>query len=96
MPQVCTMGRKIGVKIRTAGVGSIKQPTTRSTIFMINKMMYLLLVNESKDAAIVPGRRVLVITYPIIPDTHTKYSITAVVFTLFQMILGKSLIVILR
>ena len=39
MPQVCTMGRKMGVKISTAGVGSMKQPTTSRITFMISRMM---------------------------------------------------------
>ena len=55
MPQVCTMGRKIGVKISTAGVGSIKQPITSRTMFMISRMTYLLLVRPSRAFATSAG-----------------------------------------
>ena len=42
IPKDLTTGRKIGVKIKTAGVMSIKTPTKRRSKFMIIRMTTLL------------------------------------------------------
>ena len=53
MPKVIATGRKIGVKIRTAGVISIKVPTISKIIFIIRKMtMGLLTLSNSVEVNI--------------------------------------------
>ena len=55
MPQVCTMGRKMGVKISTAGTGSMKQPTISRMTFMISRIRYLLVVTPRMASATSAG-----------------------------------------
>ena len=51
MPSFTTTGRKMGVKIRTAGVMSMKVPTIRSSILMMRKMT-ILLSDSDRSAAL--------------------------------------------
>ena len=55
MPKLWQMGRKIGVKISTAGVGSIKVPTTRRITFISSRITYLLLLRDSMALAMAVG-----------------------------------------
>ena len=55
MPRFLTTGRKMGVKIRTAGVMSINVPTVSNIRFMISRIATLLLVKPSKKALIFCG-----------------------------------------
>ena len=52
MPRRSTTGRKIGVKMSTAGVMSMNVPTKRRITLMISRMMYLLLVKPRRAAEI--------------------------------------------
>ncbi len=55
IPSDVQIGRKIGVKINTAGVGSIKVPTNNNTKLMISKIKNGLSVSDNKESAIIPG-----------------------------------------
>ena len=48
IPKSVTMGRKIGVKISTAGVASIKTPTANKMTLIIKRMMILLSLTDNK------------------------------------------------
>ena len=52
MPKVFTIGRNKGVKIRIAGVTSIKVPAISRITFIIRRMMIGLLVRPSSAAEI--------------------------------------------
>ena len=49
------MGRKIGVKIRMAGVISMNMPITSRMMFISRKMMYLLLVRLIRPLEMAAG-----------------------------------------
>ena len=66
------MGRNSGVKIRIAGVTSIKVPDTSRMTFMIRRMMYLLLVRPSSRAATASGICRNAMTQPRMLDTPTR------------------------
>ena len=55
IPSLVAIGRKIGVKIRMAGVISINIPTTRRMIFMSKKITYLLEVSPMSPEEIAWG-----------------------------------------
>lgn len=52
IPRAVTTGRKIGVKMSTAGVKSIKTPTTNSIMFIIRSTIIVL--------SLIPKRRLLI------------------------------------
>ena len=55
MPKFMAMGRKIGVKIRMAGVMSMNMPMTSRMMFMSRKMMYLLSVRLIRPLEMAAG-----------------------------------------
>ena len=55
MPKLVAMGRKIGVKIRMAGVISMNMPITSRMMFISRKMMYLLLVRLIRPLEMAAG-----------------------------------------
>ena len=55
IPRLCAIGRKIGVKIRIAGVMSMNIPTTMRMMFISRKMMYLLLVRLIRPLEMAAG-----------------------------------------
>ena len=55
MPNSRMIGRKIGVKIRTAGVMSMKAPTTSRSRLMKSRMTTVLEDRDSSQALTVPG-----------------------------------------
>ena len=55
IPRLLTTGRKIGVKIKTAGVISIKVPTARRMRFIISSIITLLAVSPSRKALMFCG-----------------------------------------
>ena len=55
MPKLWQMGRNSGVKMRMAGVTSMKVPDTSRITFMMSRMMYLLLVRLSRLPPQHPG-----------------------------------------
>ena len=48
IPKEVTMGRKIGVKMSTAGVASINIPTTSRITFIIKRIMTLLSLTDKR------------------------------------------------
>ena len=96
MPKLKAIGKKIGVNISTAGVGSINVPTINKTMFMISKMTNRLSVAASNASAIIPGIFVNAITQDIIELTPIKKITIAVVLVDSKNILGKSLTLIVR
>ena len=55
MPSLIATGKKIGVKINTAGAGSITQPTNNMMIIMPNRMIVGLSEKFRREAAIMLG-----------------------------------------
>ena len=55
MPKLVAMGRKIGVKIRMAGVMSMNMPMTSRMMFMSRKMMYLFSVRLIRPLEMAAG-----------------------------------------
>ena len=49
IPRLCAMGKKIGVKIRTAGVISIKIPTSSKIKLISSKIKIGLSVSDSNE-----------------------------------------------
>ena len=84
------MGRKIGVKIRHAGVISIKVPTISSRILIINRMTYRLLLIPSIASETAPGIPVKAITQLIMLDTPIRKMIIPVIYALSRKISGSS------
>ena len=55
IPKEVTMGRKIGVKISTAGVASINIPTANRITLIINRIMILLSLTDNRASLISCG-----------------------------------------
>ena len=96
IPKDWTTGRKIGVKIRTAGVMSMKQPTTSSTRLMMSRMTYLLLETLISALPMALGRPVKLMTKLMTLEPAIRNIMTAVVSQASSRILGRSLILMLR
>ena len=89
------IGRKIGVKIKIAGVGSIKVPTNKSTTLMIKRVITLLFVNVNIALEIIVGIYVYAIIQDMIEDTPIRNTMITVVLAESRMILGRSFALIL-
>ena len=72
MPKLWQMGRNSGVKIRMAGVTSMKVPDTSRITFMISRITYLLLVRLSRAAATASGICRKAMTQPRMLETPTR------------------------
>ena len=90
------IGKKIGVKIRTAGVISIKIPIINKRILMINKMVIKLSEILISRSLIIYGISALVIIQDIETDTPTRKSTIDVVITASKIIRGRSFNLISR
>ncbi len=55
IPNSITTGRKMGVKINTAGVMSMKVPTNSRTTLMIRRMIILLSVRPTRNELMLCG-----------------------------------------
>lgn len=88
------IGRKIGVKIRIAGVGSMKVPTNSRMILINRKMMILLLVIPRTAAATISGIPVNAIAQDMIEESPIMKVMVPVIFADSSTILGISLILI--
>ena len=71
------MGRKMGVKIRQAGVMSMKVPMINSRILMINRITYLLSLIPSMASDTALGMPVNAITQLMMLDTPIRKMICA-------------------
>src|SRR5690554_7404703 len=89
---VVTMGRKMGVKINTAGVISIKMPTNNSMRLIISRMTKGLDETERSPSLTVCG----IFSKDITQDKPMEVAISSitmpVVLTVFTKIDGKSFI----
>ena len=91
MPRLWAIGRKIGVKIRIAGVMSINIPTTIKIIFIRRRITYLFV--EMEIAAGIPE---YAITKDIAEDAEIRNRIIPLVQALLTRIFIKDFTVILR
>ena len=90
IPRVWQMGRKIGVKIRQAGVISIKVPTIRRRILMIKRITYRLSLIPSIASDTAVGMPVNAITQLMMLDTPIRKMIIPVISALSRKIFGSS------
>ena len=93
MPRLCAIGRKIGVKIRIAGVISINIPTTIKITFISKKITILFV-----DTAIIPeliaaGMPEYAITKDIAEEAEIKNRIMPLVHALLTSIFIKDFMV---
>lgn len=91
MPMLVTIGRKMGVKINTAGVMSIKVPTSSKIKFIISKMTIGLLKFPSRFSEISSGTLLKANSHDRAIEVHIKNMTMAVVFALESMISGNFL-----
>ena len=94
IPSAVHTGRKIGVKIRQAGVISINVPTIRRIILIRNKITNLLLLTESSAVDTSSGILVNAITHDMMLDTPIRKMMIPVISALSRRIFGSSLILI--
>ena len=72
MPKLVAMGRKIGVKIRMAGVMSMNMPMTSRMMFMSRKMMYLLSVRLIRPLEMAAGMPEYAITKDMAEEAEIR------------------------
>jgi hypothetical protein len=89
MPRLWTMGRKIGVKIRQAGVISRNIPTTRSTRFIRSRITYLLVEMDMIALLMAAGIPVYAITHDIADDAEIRNRMIPLVAALLSRIFIK-------
>src|SRR5699024_3982111 len=90
MPISVTMGRKIGVKISTAGVISIKVPTKRSIRFISNNITMGLLLTPKMEVLMVCGMFSNDITHDMAMEVPISNKTIADVLTAFKNREGSS------
>ena len=90
MPKLVTTGRKIGAKIRTAGVISINMPATSSSRLISSRMTYLLSDTLSSASPMAFGRPVKDRTKDMTADAAMRNMITAVVSQASRRMPGRS------
>ena len=90
IPKVWQMGRKMGVKMSTAGVGSMKVPTTSRITFMSTRMTYLFRVSERMPPAIRSGRPVKAMTQDMMEDRPIMRAMMPVILAESRMMRGRS------
>ena len=90
IPNSITTGRKIGVKISTAGVISINVPTSNNTILITKKITNLLLNWSKRKLLISSGIPSNENNHDIAIEVHIKNITTAVVLALVSKIEEKS------
>jgi len=79
IPSLVTMGKKMGVKISTAGVMSIKIPTNNNKTLMINKMTILLSLIPNRAELISCGMFSYDITHDMLMEAPMSSMTIAVV-----------------
>ena len=90
IPKAWQMGRKIGVKIRQAGVISMNVPIIRSRILMIKRITYRLLLIPSMASDTAEGMPVNAMTQLMMLDTPIRKMMIPVISALSRKILGSS------
>ena len=91
IPRAVHTGRKIGVKIRQAGVMSIKVPTISRMILIINRITNLLSLIASRPSETSDGILVKAITQDIMLETPIRKIMIPVISALSLRIRGISL-----
>ena len=95
IPRLSAIGRKIGVKIRIAGVISINIPITSRIMFIRRSRIYLLSVIAISPLLIAAGIPEYAITHDIADDAEIKNRMIPLVAALFSKIFIKDFILIL-
>ena len=95
IPKLCAMGRKIGVKIKMAGVMSMNVPMTSRMMFMSMNMIILLFVTDSRASEIAAGIPEYAMTQLIALDAEIRNRMIPLVFALSSRMSMKSLTVML-
>ena len=96
MPRLCAIGRKIGVKIRMAGVISINMPTTRRMMFIRKKMIYLFVDTDRSALLMTAGIPEYAMTKDIAEEAEIRNRMMPLVHALLTRIFMKELTVMLR
>ena len=91
IPRARHTGRKIGVKIKTAGVISMNVPTINKITLIKSKMMYLLSVIPRSASDTSCGMPVNAMTQDMIEETPIKKMMIPVICALSFKIAGTSL-----
>ena len=91
IPRAVHTGRKIGVKIRQAGVMSIKVPTISRITLIINRITNLLSLIDSSHSETSDGIFVKAITQDIMLETPIRKIMIPVISALSLRIRGISL-----
>ena len=91
MPKLMAMGRKIGVKIRMAGVMSMNIPMTSKMMFISRKMMYLLSVRLIRPLEMAAGMPEYAMTKDIAEEAEIRNRMMPLVLAEFSRMLRKPL-----
>ena len=89
IPRLSAIGRKIGVKIRIAGVISINIPTTIRIMFISRKITYLLVDTDIMAELMAAGIPEYAITKDMAEEAEIKNRIMPLVQALFTRIFIK-------
>ena len=96
IPRLCAIGRKIGVKIRIAGVMSMNIPTTMRMMFISRKITYLFVEMDMRPVEMAAGIPEYAMTKDMAEDAEIKNRIIPLVQALFTRIFVKDFTVMLR
>ena len=91
IPKLWAIGRKIGVKIRIAGVISINIPTTIRIMFISSRITYLLVEMDMMPSLMAAGIPEYAITKDIAEEAEIRNRIMPLVQALLTRILEKLL-----
>lgn len=89
IPRLCAMGRKIGVKIRIAGVMSINIPTIIKITFIKKRITYLLEDTDKSASLITAGIPEYAITKDMAEEAEIRNRIMPLVQALLTRIFIK-------
>ena len=96
IPRPCAIGRKIGVKIRIAGVISMNMPTTIRITFIRKKITYLLVEMDMIPLEIAAGIPEYAITKDMAEEAEIRNRMMPLVQALLTKIFMKDFTVMLR
>ena len=96
IPRLCAIGRKIGVKIRSAGVISMNMPTTIRITFIRKKITYLLVEMDIIPLEIAAGIPEYAITKDMAEEAEIRNRMMPLVQALLTKIFMKDFTVMLR
>ena len=96
IPRLCAIGRKIGVKIRIAGVISMNMPTTIRITFIRKKITYLLVEMDIIPLEIAAGIPEYAITKDMAEEAEIRNRMMPLVQALLTKIFMKDFTVMLR